>query len=136
MHGCQKKMSLSSVFRTATYSGEQQWATGDGLSPGLRKSQSGIPAPPVVDQPHGAGGEPTTGQITGGVPTPTPLILEFVKTVLCIGTVAVQLRDTQNAFLDIRHQHGVFVDLGLASVHESKFQLALMFLGGDEMPFE
>ncbi|OCB03648.1 hypothetical protein BBC27_00665 [Acidithiobacillus ferrivorans] len=46
------------------------------------------------------------------------------------------LRDTQNAFFEIRHQHGVFVDLGLAPVHESKFQLALLFLGGNQMLFE
>ena len=42
----------------------------DGLSPRFRKGQSGIPAPPVVDQPHGAGREPTTRQITGAVPAP------------------------------------------------------------------
>ena len=63
----------------------------------------------------------------------TQLILQLVKTVLRIRPVAVQLRDAQNTFFEICHQHGVFVDFGLAPVHESKFQLALLFLGGDQI---
>ena len=68
MHERQVKLGLSSVFHASAYGGQQQWTAGDGLSPGFRKGQSGIPAPPIVDQPHGAGGESATRQITGAVP--------------------------------------------------------------------
>ena len=104
-----------------------------GLSRIPARGQSGIPAPPIVDQPHGASGETATRQIAGAVPAPAPLILQLVKTVLRIRPVPVQLRDAQNTFCEIRHQHGVFVDFGLAPVHESKFQLALLFLGGNQV---
>ncbi len=61
---------------------------------------------------------------------------QLVKTVLRIRPAPVHLRDAQNTFFENRHQHGVFVDLGLAPVHESKFQLALLFLDGDQILFE
>ena len=87
------------VQRASAYGGQQQWTAGDGLSPGFRKGQSGIPAPPIVDQPHGAGGESATRQITGAVPAPAPLILQLVKTVLRIRPLPVHLRDAQNTLL-------------------------------------
>ena len=67
--GSVQRVSCFGLWRTAAMDGC------DGLSPRFRKGQSGIPAPPVVDQPHGAGGEPTTRQITGAVPAPAPLML-------------------------------------------------------------
>ncbi len=72
-------------------------------------------------------------QIPGGITTLSPLVLEFVKTILRIRPVAVPLRDTQNPFGDIGHQHHIFLDLGLTPVHESKFQLAFFLPGSDQV---
>lgn len=82
-------------------------------------------------------GAPATAPQSGEQPVSLGGYSQFraklVKTVLRIRPAPVHLRDAQNTFFDIRHQHGVFVDLGLAPVHESKFQLALLFLGGNQV---
>ncbi len=121
------------MFGAPADGGQQQWAAGDGFFADVWEGQTGIPAPPVVDQPHGARRKSATRQIPGGVATPSLLILEFVKAVLGICPVTIQLCDTQNPFGEIGHQDGIFIDLGLALVHKGKGQLTALFPGGDQV---
>ena len=70
---------------------QQQGTTGDRFEASFRMSQAHVPAPPVVDKGHGTCREIATFQVVGGVTAPARLILEFVETVLAIGTIAIQL---------------------------------------------
>src|SRR5215469_4177953 len=48
-------------------------------------------APPIVDQRHAGGQQAATFQILGCEAAPAPMVLQFIKRVLAIRTVPVEL---------------------------------------------
>src|SRR6201998_2218783 len=71
-------------------------------------------APPVVDQRHAGGQQAATLQIVRREATPAPVVLQFVKRVLAIRTVTVELAQGEDFAVQRRYQGGVFPDLPLA----------------------
>jgi hypothetical protein len=74
----------------------------------LRVCQAREQAPPIVDQRHRAGEQPATMQILCREAAPAPLVLQFIKDVLTIGPVAIQLAQGQDFVIQRRNQRSVF----------------------------
>ena len=87
--------------------------------------QSHIPAPPVVSQGHGSCTEVAALQVLRGVATPAPLVLQLIKAVLAIGTVAVELADGLDLKAGVGHQDGVVPALERIGVLEVEVLLTL-----------
>src|ERR1019366_10453685 len=82
--------------------GQQQWPCGDRLAMMVRISETHEQAPPIIDQRHRAREQTASRQILCGEAAPTPLVLQLVKRVLAVGTIAIQLPERQ----DFRVQRG------------------------------
>src|SRR5438094_8937131 len=87
-----RQVRLSSMVALAPNRIEQKRAAGNGLQTRLGIGQAHKPTPPVVDQCHVLGGEPTAMQVVRGVTTPAPLILQLIEAILAVSAVAVELR--------------------------------------------
>src|SRR6516225_1623310 len=90
---------------------EQQGATGDGFAMMSRISQTDEQIPPVEHQRDTAGHQAAALEVARREATPAPLVLQFVKTVLAIGAIAIELTERQYLAVERGHQHGVFPDL-------------------------
>ena len=66
-------------------------------------------APPVVDQVDGAGGELAAIQVGRRKAAPTPLVLQFVESILGISAISVKLAQRQHLVIEVGRQHGVLV---------------------------
>lgn len=75
---------------------QHQRATGDRLGMLIRIGQSNEQAPPVINQCGDSGHRAATLQVLGGKAAPAPVIFQFVKVVLGIGAVSVQLGDAED----------------------------------------
>ena len=69
---------------------EQQGATGDGFTMMNRISQTDEQIPPVEHQRDTAGHQAAALEVARREATPAPLVLQFVKTVLAIGAIAIE----------------------------------------------
>src|SRR5674476_265415 len=87
--------------------------------------QSYIPAPPVVNQGYRPSTEITALQVLCCVTTPAPLVLQLIKAVLAIGTVAVKLADGLELIVGVGHQYGVIPAFNWVSVVKVQVLLAL-----------
>src|SRR3974377_175621 len=90
---------------------EQQGATGDGFAMMSRISQTDEQIPPVEHQRDAAGHQAAALEVARREATPTPLVLQFVKTVLAIGAIAIELTERQYLAIERRDENGIFKDL-------------------------
>src|SRR6516164_8732245 len=90
---------------------EQQGATGDGFAMMSRISQTDEQIPPVEHQRDTAGHQAAALEVARREATPTPLVLQFVKTVLAIGAIAIELTERQYLAIERRDENGIFKDL-------------------------
>src|SRR4029077_16219723 len=99
---------------------EQQGATGDGFAMMSRISQTDEQIPPVEHQRDTAGHQAAALEVARREATPAPLVLQFVKTVLAIGAIAIELTERQYLAIERRDETGIskdrarLVDLGKA----------------------
>ena len=70
-----------------------------------------IPTPPVVDKRNRLGREIASLHVLSGVAAPSPLVFHFVKPVLAVGPITVQLSDGIQIEIGIGNQDGVFPDV-------------------------
>src|SRR6516165_10301744 len=89
---------------------EQQGATGDGFTMMNRISQTDEQIPPVEHQRDTAGHQAAALEVARREATPAPLVLQFVKTVLAIGAIAIEL-ERQYLAIERRDENGIFKDL-------------------------
>src|SRR6516164_6409759 len=87
---------------------EQQGATGDGFAMMSRISQTDEQIPPVEHQRDTAGHQAAALEVARREATPTPLVLQFVKTVLAIGAIAIELTERQYLAIERRDENGIF----------------------------
>src|ERR1035438_3777067 len=95
---------------------EEQWPGGDGLHMPVRLDQTNEDAPPVVKQRDHARGQSATSKVLRDEAAPAPLVFQFIKNILAIAAIAIQLAETQN---------GIFVDVdACAHIDERQCLLA------------
>ena len=90
-----RQSSLSAVAGLRSNAMQQQGPTGNGLEMFVGLRQSYKQGPPVINECHHAGHHLAARQILSGKAAPSPLILQFVKVVLRVGAVTIQLRQRQ-----------------------------------------
>ena len=77
---------------------QQERSTGNRFVMLVGIGESHEEIPPVVDKRHHAGHEAAAFEIVGGEATPTPLVVQFIKIVFGIRSIAVERNGPQ--FLD------------------------------------
>src|SRR6516165_2073427 len=87
---------------------EQQGATGDGFA--MMSGQTDEQIPPVEHQRDTAGHQAAALEVARREATPAPLVLQFVKTVLAIGAIAIELTERQYLAIERRDENGIFKD--------------------------
>ena len=114
MHAGDEHVALARVLGLSAHRGEHEWTGADRLKPLARVGRAHVQAPPVVDQRVVPCHQRRAFELFAGEPGPTPLILQFIETVLAISPIPVQLGDAQEAEAfapKACHQHHVFVEL-------------------------
>ena len=105
VNAADSQASLSGMARLFGNPVEHQWAAGDGLGMLVGVGKPDEQAPPVVNSGGDPGHEPAAFDVLGGKASPTPVIFEFIKIIFGIGTVPVQLGDTEHFIAQGGHQH-------------------------------
>src|SRR6516164_4938109 len=83
----------------------------DGFAMMSRISQTDEQIPPVEHQRDTAGHQAAALEVARRESTPAPLVLQFVKTVLAIGAIAIELTERQYLAIERRDENGIFKDL-------------------------
>src|SRR5438309_6485636 len=81
----------------------------------LRIGQAHKQAPPVVNETNATGEQPAALQVLGRETTPAPVVLQFIKSILAIRPVTIQLAQSQNLADQRGHQSSVFPNLPLVT---------------------
>src|SRR5271166_2844539 len=90
---------------------QEQWPAGDGLHMPVRLDQTNEDAPPVVKQRDHARGQSATSKVLRDEAAPAPLVFQFVKNILAIAAIAIQLAETYKLFVKRSDEDGIFVDV-------------------------
>lgn len=86
----EREYGLSRMFCLTGNSVQEQGPAGDGLVV-LAGGKTDEKRPPVVNKGDHPARQTAALEIMGGVASPSPLVLQFVKAVLHIGSVSVEL---------------------------------------------
>ena len=84
MAAVEKQYFAPGVLGRSGNTGQQQGTTGDRFSPYHWLNQSNKQRPPIIHECRHSSGDQRALEILGCEPAPTPLVLQFVKCVLCI----------------------------------------------------
>src|SRR4051812_1005385 len=126
MHHSQQNPALASVIGHPAKRAQKLGSTRDGLHAILRICKPHVPAPPVVDQRHRPCAQRATFDVVCAVTAPAPLILDFIKAVLAVSAVAIELPHVLELVRRIAHKDCVFPILGrLVLVDQCQFGLLL-----------
>src|SRR6516165_10343591 len=93
-----------------------------------RISQTDEQIPPVEHQRDTAGYQAAALEVARREATPAPLVLQFVKTVLAIGAIAIELTERQYLAIERRDENGIFKDFArLVDLGKAEPQLTVTF---------
>jgi hypothetical protein len=106
--------------------GQEQRPAGDRLEMFCRVGAPHKQVPPVVDKSDKSRGKSAPGEIVRCEPAPSPLVLQFIKRVLAIRPVPIELAKGGDLAVERGYQGRVLVDLALVDLSSRQHVFSLV----------